>query len=1501
MAQNTDGIGGKPIDHDDSVDESTTTSQETTKGPVSNFEAGREALTAELADVEIPKGWEPLEAVEQAYASIRDFADNTFQGDLRTKEEILQDRKNLTLQGWKNEAERKRLLDEATFKDAPLTVIAREGVRAPIGGVAASIENLGEGAEFLGDTAKSLISKTGIIEVDEEDIPWSSAYESAHWDLGVAENKTAVGNFSREMIGLIINMKQLAGLGIGIGGGATIKSRLASETLRGAIVDFVIDPGEGNLSNIVQDSKYANILSKALAHKDDDNQYIQRLKNMVEGGTIGIAVDGLTETYSVIREARRLVKTGIPAESAVDQALINLRRKEILRGQWEDGSEEAIEQAAIRKSANYNPEISNKAPKEGGVSQKRELVEAEIAMATDGRLKNPLNMKNRSTLEIEGDLGANAKGRADWQFFRNKSGNIELSWDVSLVKGKLSLGKMKTQFKKMVSDGKFRVGETLENHPLSDSAHSSTKDKRAISEWQAKKEKLNAVRQALIENPDEQLDAAARRLFEEVQAGIKDPDARRAWDSLEEGDEALNYYRKQAAKVDPRTNPGPVPNKRSRIYERMGFGPLIDDEVQYARVVDDPEKGIILKPVGKDGKIIEPHKIENDLNSAKVGGEGKFEPQERQVRVDSDDIEDVVESFAKTTDSVDGSAKHASSDADFEDMNTVQDFSKYIEERAEWIDIDEINRRLGPQAVEYHERVLKDLASFALDGRLDHLENLLTKGDQGIRGTGAGGAVILDTLVKDTSNQLLEIANVIRELDEIDADFSKQALDLLERQRALVKLKKESTIFASYNLQNWKDIPLDISRTMDEAAETIDKEFDKITELLKSTDIVDGVEVKKQIRGFVNGLIATNGDPTRIWGFWENWRKYGMKGLNQAAIQAWLSSPVSQMRNIAGNTVVAIERPFALAAGHALEGDWKKTRAALSMFDGFFQATRESFAVAKESIGKDGPITEGSKVAHFEASAMTQQVEALKGLAKTPAQKYAANILGAYHSWNNTPWNTWPGKGLQAGDDMFKSLVARMDIRYQAALEADALGDSARQFDIDSETGVMSGNSAADKYTELLQQKLGPNGEINDKVLLDRAKEATFQKALEGDMKKIADAINDLPVLKQFVPFVKTPHNVNVYALQHIPGLARFTSEYKAAMKPGADPQLRALMKGREAMGVLLVSSGATMAGLGLITGNGPSDPKLKKIWLKNHAPMSFKIPGTNNWVSYKSVPGADVIFSAIADTQEIIKLLPEGDGDKLWNQLTYTIANSITNRAYFAGFTDLSGALDPSKWGAMSVAEAAADRANTLIGSSGFRNQFENVLKSGMHEYRNTLHAVAGKLSGGILGDKVPTIDILTGEQMVTGYENPFNAVNPFRVASKNASPLEKDLAKYQYRLSDAVVTRVNGVDLTVPEQQEMRRLMYDDGNFPKALSSYINSRIFKAKYKRWLDTRGTAEGVAREESDWYADISKVVNAYRRKAKKELLTGSDPISIAFRSRIGESNVDPIKSLINIR
>ena len=226
---------------------------------------------APAAEAEAPVEDQPQEGwMDQltgaAVGRVADLVDNVFQGDQKSYEEIRQGMREATA---KREEERMA---------NPVTAVLDETERALEGGYAGVIE---QPVRF----AQQIVG------------------QDATFNLGIAENKTAVGEFARSTITMLGLMKGAAGAGVKVGGGASVASRLATETARGAVADFIMEEGDGNLSNLLgeMNPELEDTFLTALAHEDDDNIYIRKLKNMAEGGVFGAAVDGLGEAIGLLR------------------------------------------------------------------------------------------------------------------------------------------------------------------------------------------------------------------------------------------------------------------------------------------------------------------------------------------------------------------------------------------------------------------------------------------------------------------------------------------------------------------------------------------------------------------------------------------------------------------------------------------------------------------------------------------------------------------------------------------------------------------------------------------------------------------------------------------------------------------------------------------------------------------------------------------------------------------------------------------------------------------------------------------------------------------------------------------------------------------------------------------------------------------------------------------------------------------------------------------------
>jgi len=282
------GFASTPEKDEEELDEMIRQQQEQQAAP-------QEEQPAPAAEAEAPAE-DDRNFIQQA----QDFAAEAL--GLRSQEESQEQR----AEGQEQVEEIQEGIEEA--EDIP-TVVAREGTRAIAGGVAGVVE---QPVRF----AQQILG------------------QEASFNLGIAENKTLIGNFARDSITMLGLMK---GAGKVMPGGmlgtnltkATTKLgmvknagiRMAGDAYRGAVADFIMEEGEGNFSNMADaglgatgdflndmfgtDIELRDTFLTALKHEDDDNMYIRKLKNMAEGGVFGVAVDGIGEFIGAFRAARK--------------------------------------------------------------------------------------------------------------------------------------------------------------------------------------------------------------------------------------------------------------------------------------------------------------------------------------------------------------------------------------------------------------------------------------------------------------------------------------------------------------------------------------------------------------------------------------------------------------------------------------------------------------------------------------------------------------------------------------------------------------------------------------------------------------------------------------------------------------------------------------------------------------------------------------------------------------------------------------------------------------------------------------------------------------------------------------------------------------------------------------------------------------------------------------------------------------------------------------------
>ena len=998
-----------------------------------------------------------------------------------------------------------------------------------------------------------------------------------------------------------------------------------------------------------------------------------------------------------------------------------------------------------------------------------------------------------------------------------------------------------------------------------------------------------------------------------IRAGLKaTADAKAAGDKIADAArKGVEATRKYAYGEQPELDLGkPVKGKKKKISSKSASGNVYETTSQPIDYKPpEPKQGDLDLNIrvnkqgeldfGPDRPDLDPgnaaRKAENVRNSGRPDGskEALLDPQDRVQQTRKYNVNESVSSFWEGPL---GSGKSLVNEADISRLKDIDQLKSFIKEQIPDIDVDYLTARLRRQPEEHVLQTFQSLAAFADSANPAILEPLRFKSNLDVKGVDAGGAVVLDTLVNSVSERISFLAEEASQLTKFDVPFKGHAKQIIDRAEALVTMKKEATRFSSDNLKTWGEVPPDMQRGLERDRKAITEMFDGLRKGLDATDPIEVRRFQRNFRKLSAALTHAKGDPLAINNIWAGLARVGWKKFESVHINSLLSSPLTHGRNLAGNTIAIGERTSSRIFGNLIGFNFHEARLGAAAFDSIFDSFQEAWAVGKKSFNSPYAIvTPGSKVVDFVAKERNTLV-GLRRVAGDPGEKAALDVAIKAYDFFSQPWFNWPGKALQAGDDFTKTVLARMELRYEAAVEADKLvGPNASWLDKDK------------AYQHLASKKLSANGEVLDHNLIQVLDNASFQREMQGMAGSVSQAIQKLPAGRLILPFFRTGHNISRYGLQNSP-LAPLSSEFRQVMFKGTADE-KAIMLGRMATGSMITGTSAYLASQGLLTGFGPKPGPERDLWEQTHKPMSIwigdpreylKSPDERDytkgkWWSYKPIPGLSIVMSTTADMMMLHNKLGDDNWAYLAQGLTFFVANAITDQPMFQGIGNMAEILDTRNWNEDFLGTFGLQQTNSIVGGSSLRRHIESTLSRNMHDfqtwqqdYLNTLTAGLAAPAMEALGldsGKVMDMDILTGKDKPQMYSNPINSVNPFTVIGTHASPMMRDFAKLQYPINLAVPKKFRQVKLEPRELRLYKEAMYDNGGFGRDLAATLSNKDFQREYKQWVDGvegRSDFDAPAREKSKWFDRLNQQVAAANERGRAALLKGDNPVSLNF-------------------
>jgi len=520
-------------------------------------------------------------------------------------------------------------------------------------------------------------------------------------------------------------------------------------------------------------------------------------------------------------------------------------------------------------------------------------------------------------------------------------------------------------------------------------------------------------------------------------------------------------------------------------------------------------------------------------------------------------------------------------------------------------------------------------------------------------------------------------------------------------------------------------------------------------------------------------------------GFW--------KIAGEVWINARLSGITTHMRNFISNTNFALwqipERAVAGKFGKAGPGQ-VKSREALEMVYGYYGSLGDAWITAKKAFREDAPQFGSSR---FEARTTYISSEALE---MTGSAGKSIDLLGNFIRA--------PGRFLQAGDEFFKAMTFRGELRARAYREA-------------YDRVVFGQGLDAKEATEQIYRTMD---EIMQDIPADIVKQAeefahyaTFTKELQGFGAKVQAAAREHTAVRFIAPFVRTPVNIFEAGIERTPiGLLSHVK--------GATGAQRQLAQGRVALGTGTMGMVSLLTMSGLVSGTGPKDSKTRNEWREaGWQPLSMRVPlpggGKSAWMGYGAIEPLSNVVGLAADLSDILGAIDSEDiatfetVGAVITEVGASLSKLFTSKTFVRGVADWTAwIMDPDRHPNTPERFAAG-----FIPFSGLLGQLAKAHNNELKHAETLVDQIYRTIPG--LNSKLLPVRNLFGEKVKTGsgfdgmFGMLFNAVSPVQVSrapNPDTALIYKNLIGIQERLGESISTGIPRVIEGIEMSPEMR-----------------------------------------------------------------------------------------------
>ena len=669
-----------------------------------------------------------------------------------------------------------------------------------------------------------------------------------------------------------------------------------------------------------------------------------------------------------------------------------------------------------------------------------------------------------------------------------------------------------------------------------------------------------------------------------------------------------------------------------------------------------------------------------------------------------------------------------------------------------------------------------------------------------------------------------------------------------------------------------------------------------VTDNSLGTDFVNRVDMfggSEKVRNLAKELAKVTNGKQRTKTIFKAAERKWLRVLNEYWINSILSGPTTHMLNMTSNSVNLMMRPTERAIGAFMGGDIKEMKTALAQYKYYVSNFSDAIQLAARSGYNMKPI-------------LDESVKVDNAMQSGNPRAISSEFLGVKSGLLDILGKglTIPSRMLGAEDEFFKQLSYRShlqskiatDAAYMDIKEINEAGFNTRRewiedtFEkafvtkIDAEEAwqdavitrrVIDDPKVKEKFIENSIGSANKNSSYSSAALLE-ARQATFTQPLEkGSFSgNFQGFVNKHPLMRQLTPFIQTPMNILNQAIDRTPLFNLLRKQYKDELN-SPDASIRAQAKGKMALGFAIYGTLTALALNNKITGGGPADPKLAKIWResKDWQPYSLNF-GTDEkpyWVSYARLDPWTTSFGIVADINEMVVAgrMADNDATDMMAMFVAAAGNNIVSKTYLQGISDTVSLMN-SKDSPWEIENFFKQRMASLLPMSSATNQIGNMNDEYLRDTRSYLDKFK-KQTGIGRADLTIKYNWIDGQPLDT----PDRGKVLVHITNKGLEEkdfgtalINKEMRKLGYRFQGAT-RKVKGVELTADQVERWNQLM---GSM-KAGSRTLNEKLQRVIKSKKYNKDGNDYGlVSASESHRVDMLNREIKRYRDKALRQLM-----------------------------